>query len=120
MNLNIPISYVDKILKKHGHQYTCSNTIHSSIHLKKHRVENVSQLEFFQIIGNLMFSRSYTKSVTYTINRFNRYIRNQIVDIEIRTLEALGTLRYRLRSVYASVLEVLLMRSRIIMRSSDW
>ena len=71
--------YVEKMLEKFGKLDTnVSRTpIDLSLHLTKNNGESVSQLEYSQVIGTLMYLISCTShDIVYSVSRLSRYTSN--------------------------------------------
>ena len=68
--------YVEKILRKFEH-FDCklvSTPYDSSSQLKKNKEHNITQIEYAQIIGNLMYLINYTRpDIAYAVERLSRY-----------------------------------------------
>ena len=105
--------YVEKILRKFEH-FDCkpvSTPYNPNSQLKKNREHSVAQIEYAQIIGNLMYLMNYTKpDIAYAVGRLSWYTQSPNQDhwtIVRRVLKYLrGTINYGLCfSGFPSVLE---------------
>ena len=68
--------YADKILEKFNKDdFGIAKTpLDNSLHLSKNRREDISQVEYFRVIGTLMYLMSCTRpDIAYTVNRLSRY-----------------------------------------------
>ena len=68
--------YVEKILRKFEH-FDCkpvSTPYDPSSQLKKNREHNIAQIEYAQIIGNLMYLMNCIRpDIAYAVGRLSRY-----------------------------------------------
>lgn len=105
--------YVEKVLKKFGH-FECSPVVSpydANVQLKKNRGECISQPEYAQIIGSLMYLTNCTRpDISYAVGRLSRYTQSPNKEhwtAISRVLKYLkGTLNYELKYAgFPSVLE---------------
>jgi hypothetical protein len=105
--------YAEKVLRKFGHfdDPSVVTPFDPSVHLAKNNGDAVSQLEYSQIIGSLMYMMNSTRpDLAYAVSRLSRYTSNPSHDhwkALIRVLQFIkGTMNYGLHyTSYPPVLE---------------
>ncbi|KAL0552311.1 hypothetical protein IC582_011419 [Cucumis melo] len=89
--------YVDTILKKYKkHDIVIAKTpIDASLHLGKNNGDSIAQLEYFCIIGSLMYIMSCTHpNIAYVVSKLSRYTSNPGQDHWKAILRILGYLKH--------------------------
>ncbi|KAL0560837.1 hypothetical protein IC582_001251 [Cucumis melo] len=89
--------YVDKMLKKYKkHDIVNAKTsIDTSLHLGKNNGDSIAQLEYYRIIGSLMYIMSYTRpDIAYAVSKLSRYTSNPGQDHWKAILRMLGYLKH--------------------------
>jgi hypothetical protein len=91
--------YVEKILKRF-HQYDCKPAVtpfDANCKLKKNSGDAISQLEYSQVIGSLMYLMNSTRpDIAYSISRLSRYTSNPGNDHWNALIRVLRYLKYTL------------------------
>ena len=72
------LHYVDKMLEKYKkHEIVLANTSIGASHLEKNNGDSITQLEYYRIIGSLMYIVSYThRDIVYFVSKESRYTSN--------------------------------------------
>ena len=89
--------YIEKVLKKFGHfnDKPVVTPFDPSSHLKKNQGDSVSQLEYTQVIGSLMYIMNCTRpDLAYTISRLSRYSHNPGKDHWVALIRVLRYLKH--------------------------
>uniref|UniRef100_A0A2N9ISW3 Reverse transcriptase Ty1/copia-type domain-containing protein n=1 Tax=Fagus sylvatica TaxID=28930 RepID=A0A2N9ISW3_FAGSY len=114
--------YIKKVLEKFG-RYDDSpmkTPIDVNLHLTKNKGNDISQLEYSQIIGSLMYIMNCTRpDIAYSVNKLSRYTSNPGEDHWKAIVRVLRYLKYTLNygvhyTRYLAVLEGSTMESEFI------
>ena len=105
--------YIEKILKKfkQNDSSPMRTSVDVNLHLSKNNGKSLSQQEYAQAIGNLMYVMNYTRpDIAYAISKMSRYISNPGPDHWKAIVRVLRYLKYTKNyglhySKYPSVLE---------------
>jgi hypothetical protein len=91
--------YIKKVLEKFG-RYDDSpvkTPIDVNLHLTKNKGNGISQLEYSQIIGSLMYIMNYTRpNIAYSVSKLSRYTSNSGEDHWKAIVRVLRYLKYTL------------------------
>ena len=71
--------YVDNVFGKYDKDNfgIARTSVDVTLYFSTNKVESVSQVEYFRVIGSLMYLMSCTKpDITYTVNKLSRYMSN--------------------------------------------
>ncbi|GKC36307.1 BRCT domain-containing protein [Tanacetum coccineum] len=71
--------YIEKILKKFGHydDRPVVTPFDPKVQLKKNKGQSVSQLQYTQVLGSLMYTMNYTRPyLVYSVSRLSQYSHN--------------------------------------------
>ena len=75
--------YVDKILEEFNKDdsVVAKAPLDNSFHLSKNREKSISQVDYFRVIGSLMYLMSFTRpDIAYTVSKLSRYMSNPHID----------------------------------------
>ena len=89
--------YIEKILKKFKQNYSSPMRIHVDVnlHLSKNNGKCLSQQEYAQAIGNLMYVMNCTRpDIAYAVNKLSRYTSNSGLDHWKAIVRVLRYLKY--------------------------
>ncbi|KAL6204788.1 hypothetical protein ACLB2K_022055 [Fragaria x ananassa] len=89
--------YVEKVLRKFGHyeDKPVVTPFDPSTHLKKNQGDSVSQLEYTQVLGSLMYIMNCTRpDLAYSLSRLSRYSHNPGHDHWIALIRVLKYLKH--------------------------
>ena len=89
--------YVDKIFEKFNKDDSgvVRTLLDNSLHLSKNRGDDISQVEYSRVIGNLMYLMSCTRpDIANTVSRLSRYTSNPSANHWKAIVRVLRYLRY--------------------------